>query len=218
MLEELASSGLWSAFCEIVELKPSLTLKLQYRTPAYQAKLEAGEMAEKFLNGASFRTQWDLLPRMDFRSRPMRYGSPERSAWVWFVENDAKIAKAFIRDVYAGDWTRAMSENDNFDDLHEKYLSYFRERRERFLDKEKQIIAIQQKALENTRKAPASHGGVANLLKVLTKTMQQQGASILSIAKMQYAVCTQAGILLPNEFLVDVLVADQIIADDNERR
>ena len=218
MLEELVSSGLWNSFCEIVELKPSLTLKLQYRTPAYQAKLEAGEAAEKFLGGASFHTQWDLLPKLDFRSRPMRYGSLERSAWVWFVENDVKIARAFIRDSYGGDWMRAMTESRDFDGLHEEYLNYFRGRREQFLDKEKQIIAIQQEALKNTRKMPASHGGVANLLKVLTKTMQQQGASILSIAKMQYAVCTQAGILLPNEFLVDVLVADQIIADDNERR
>ena len=56
-------------------------------------------------------------------------------------------------------------------------------------------------------KAPSSHGGVANLLKVLTKTMIQRGASLDTIAKIQYAVCTQAGIYIPNEFLTDVAVA-----------
>ena len=53
-------------------------------------------------------------------------------------------------------------------------------------------------------KKPNSHGGVANLLKVLTKTMQEQGADIRSIAKMQFAVCKQANIYLPEEFLTDV--------------
>ena len=56
-------------------------------------------------------------------------------------------------------------------------------------------------------KMPSSHGGVANLLKVLTKTMVQQGSSISSIAKVQYAVCTQAGLYIPDEFLTDVSVA-----------
>ena len=62
-------------------------------------------------------------------------------------------------------------------------------------------------------KMPSSHGGVANLLKTLTKTMTLQGASIQSIAKVQYAICTQAGIYIPNEFLTDVAVA----LDYNER-
>ena len=53
---------------------------------------------------------------------------------------------------------------------------------------------------------PQSHGGVANLLKVLTKTMEKQGADITNIAKMQYAICKQAGIYIPDEFLTDVAV------------
>ena len=56
----------------------------------------------------------------------------------------------------------------------------------------------------------SSHGGVANLLKVLTKTMNAQGSSIRSIAKVQYAVCTQAGIYIPDEFVTDVLVGADI--------
>ena len=55
-----------------------------------------------------------------------------------------------------------------------------------------------------------SHGGVANLLKVLTKTMHEQGATIRTIAKTQYVICLQAGIYIPEEFITDVLVAEDI--------
>lgn len=58
----------------------------------------------------------------------------------------------------------------------------------------------------SVRKTPQSHGGVANLLKVLTKTMENQGSDITSIAKVQYAVCAQAGIYIPDEFIRDVAV------------
>ena len=60
---------------------------------------------------------------------------------------------------------------------------------------------------------PQSHGGVANLLKVLTATMKAQGSSIKSIAKMQYAICLQAGIYVPEEFITDILVAANIEKD-----
>lgn len=56
-------------------------------------------------------------------------------------------------------------------------------------------------------KRPNSHGGIANLLKTLTKTMEKQGASIETIAKVQYTVCMQAGIYIPDEFIEDVAVA-----------
>lgn len=51
-------------------------------------------------------------------------------------------------------------------------------------------------------------------LKVLTKTMHEQGSNIYSIAKVQYAVCMQAGIFIPDEFLTDVLVAQEIMDGD----
>lgn len=53
-------------------------------------------------------------------------------------------------------------------------------------------------------KIPSAHGGVANLLKTLTKTMIMQGSSVRTIAKVQYAICQQAGIYIPSEFLTDV--------------
>lgn len=43
-------------------------------------------------------------------------------------------------------------------------------------------------------------------MKVLTKTMEKQGADIANIAKVQYAVCVQAGIYIPDEFVRDVAV------------
>ena len=56
-------------------------------------------------------------------------------------------------------------------------------------------------------KVPHSHGGVANLLKILTRTMEKQGADIRSIAKVQYAICVQAGVMIPEVFLTDVAAA-----------
>lgn len=64
---------------------------------------------------------------------------------------------------------------------------------------------------------PQSHGGVANLLKTLTKTMEKQGADIKNIAKVQYAVCIQAGIYIPDEFLMDVAIATDILEDKEEK-
>lgn len=63
---------------------------------------------------------------------------------------------------------------------------------------------------------PQSHGGVANLLKVLTKTMEKQGADITSIAKVQYAVCVQAGIYIPEEFIQDVAVAMDLLKEKED--
>lgn len=67
---------------------------------------------------------------------------------------------------------------------------------------------------------PQSHGGVANLLKVLTRTMEKQGSDIQNIAKVQYAVCVQAGIYIPDDFIRDVAVTldmDNESEGDNEK-
>ena len=68
-------------------------------------------------------------------------------------------------------------------------------------------LEIKEKTGVSVVKTPSSHGGVANLLKTLTRTMEKQGASIESIAKVQYAICVQAGIYIPDEFLLDVATA-----------
>lgn len=79
------------------------------------------------------------------------------------------------------------------------------------MEQTEQALQTKRAELSKTGKMPQSHGGVANLLKVLTKTMQVQGSSIQTIAKVQYAVCMQAGILIPDEFLTDVLTAVDIM-------
>lgn len=79
------------------------------------------------------------------------------------------------------------------------------------MEQEQKALEVASSALSARTRIPQSHGGVANLLKVLTKTMTAQGSSIQTIAKVQYAICIQAGIALPNEFLTDVMVAEEII-------
>lgn len=93
----------------------------------------------------------------------------------------------------------------NFKQLLDEFQIWFDSKRRDFrmafdiTDSKKQI-------LENGKR-PLSHGGVANLLKTLTKTMEKQGSSIESIAKVQYTICMQAGIYIPDEFIEDVAVA-----------
>ena len=100
-----------------------------------------------------------------------------------------------------------------FSALFDGFLEDFSERRMKFLNEMEQLIAsAKQSALSRNRSkgTPQSHGGVANLLKILTQTMKAQGSSIRTIAKVQYAICLQAGILIPDEFITDVLVASNI--------
>lgn len=75
------------------------------------------------------------------------------------------------------------------------------------------IKESKKQILENGKRAN-SHGGVANLLKVLTKTMEKQGASIENIAKVQYTICMQAGIYIPDEFVEDVAISLYIENED----
>ena len=75
-------------------------------------------------------------------------------------------------------------------------------------------VSKKKQELAKRNKLPQSHGGVANLLKVLTKTMHEQGNSIYTVAKVQYAICVQAGIYIPDEFLTDVLTAVDVMEGD----
>lgn len=98
----------------------------------------------------------------------------------------------------------AFLQTENWIELWNIFEEYFEERRKRFM-KKMELDAQQKYGIANL-KTPSSHGGIANLLKVLTKTMEKQGASIESIAKVQYAICLQGGVYLPGEFLTDVAV------------
>lgn len=134
-----------------------------------------------------------------------------------FSRNGEKICQAFIDEKYGGDWRKAILEAKTFDNLFAEFEEYFRDRRKKFMDKTMDIIQQLKPNLTNIKQVKSnSHGGIANLLKVLTKTMNEQGSTIRTIAKVQYAVCLQAGIYIPDEFITDVLVATEMANDLDE--
>ena len=137
-------------------------------------------------------------------------GSPLRLAASLFSKHGEKICDSYVKERF-GSWEKAIKESGTFDSLVKGFESYFAERKMKFMEKTDKLIAQMPKQLtKDGRIRTNSHGGVANLLKVLTKTMHEQGSSIRTIAKVQYAICTQAGIYVPDEFITDVLVAADI--------
>lgn len=131
----------------------------------------------------------------------------ERSCMKYFEKYAKEHGLQWMISEY-GSVENAILNTASFIELWNKYVIYFDERRKEFL--EKMEVDIQKNKEISIKKTPQSHGGVANLLKVLTQTMQKQGADITSIAKVQYAVCVQAGIYIPDEFISDVAVSMNI--------
>lgn len=158
----------------------------------------------------------------DYRFLWMRsvydYGKGNRSrchdlSRRFFDRKSRTLAICFFAEMYEGKIEKAMDSTTNFQELFTNFIDWFDRKRRDFrmtfdiTDSKKQI-------LENGKR-PNSHGGVANLLKTLTKTMEKQGASIESIAKVQYTICIQAGIYIPDEFIEDVAVA--LYAENGEK-
>ena len=140
-------------------------------------------------------------------------GSVQRQCLGLFSRHGDKICDPYIKERF-GDWETAIKQCGTFKNLVFGFEEYFRERKTKFMEKTDQIIEQIPKELTKVGKIKtSSHGGVANLLKVLTKTMHEQGSTIRTIAKVQYAVCVQAGIYIPDEFITDVLVAADIDPD-----
>lgn len=133
---------------------------------------------------------------------------------AFFDKNAWQICTAFMREEYHGDVEYAMFKTMDFMVLFQKFLNWFSDKRREF-QMQFNVSEAKKQMLENGKR-PNSHGGVANLLKTLTKTMEKQGASIQSIAKVQYTVCMQAGIYIPDEFIEDVAIALSIM-DGNEK-
>ena len=122
----------------------------------------------------------------------------------WFKQNCDLLIQSFFRVNGYKDIKDAIDKTDHIHDLFRSWDEFFERKRENFMAKQNKEIMLSKGV---PAKIPASHGGVANLLKILTRTMQQQGADIRNIAKVQYAVCKQAGIYIPSEFITDVAVA-----------
>ena len=204
MLEELCYAELWRACCAVRERTPLVYPKGK----TYGGKVDP---LAPFFENANSGMRFNYLPKKRLDHRTYRPGSELSKSWLWFNRNSERIVGAYIRCKYDGDIRKAMLECGTYNAMHDDYLAFFAERRERFMEKTNTLMSISFEELAKKGKLPQSHGGVANLLKVLTKTMKEQGSGINTIAKMQYAICIQAGIYVIPEFLTDVLVADQLI-------
>lgn len=202
MLEELCRNSFYTACCDKKHSEGLVYLKGRPRP----AKMLADFQIDQYL-----KFDFHFLPVEMFCGRGKRRNSTKRMAWLWFNEHADQIRDAYIEKEYGGDIGLAMMFTGSFDTLFAEFLDYFDSRRKAFMDKTENALTVNKTALAKHGKTPQSHGGVANLLKVLTKTMHDQGSNIYSIAKVQYAVCMQAGIYIPEEFLTDVLVAQEIM-------
>ena len=131
---------------------------------------------------------------------------------AFFNKNAETLSRIFINEKYHGDVEFAMFKSGDFATLYQQFLDWFDDKRRNFQMKFN-VPEAKKQMLENGKR-PNSHGGVANLLKTLTKTMEKQGASIQSIAKVQYTICMQAGIYIPDEFIEDVAVALSVMEGD----
>lgn len=131
---------------------------------------------------------------------------------AFFDKNAEIISRIFIKEKYCDDVEYAMFKTKDFTVLFQHFLIWFGDKRRKF-QMEFNVSEAKKQMLENGKR-PNSHGGVANLLKTLTKTMEKQGASIQSIAKVQYTICMQAGIYIPDEFIEDVAVALSVMEGD----
>lgn len=201
MLEQLCKGALWDACYKVADTYPLVTLK------GYPRKVSP---FESFL-GHGYVYEWNAIPLAKLsRQKP---GSTSRMAWMWFDQNSEAICNAYFEKRFEGNVERAMIYCGTFENLFSDFKAYFEERKNALMEKTEKALQTRKAELASKGKMPQSHGGVANLLKVLTKTMQGQGSSIQTIAKVQYAVCMQAGIFIPDEFLIDVQTAVDIMED-----
>lgn len=193
--------------CELQELCNSVISRSRF--PIVHLKGAVREIRENPYE--NFMDIERLLPTPKYYS----YRSMAFRKTVDFFENNALIIISFFfKERYGGKTRNAMDTEKKFSNLVGKFFDWFSDKRRDF-QMEFNVSEAKKQVLENGKR-PNSHGGVANLLKTLTKTMEKQCASIQSIAKVQYTVCMQAGIYIPDEFIEDVAVALSIM-DGNEK-
>ena len=203
MLEELCRTAFYQACRAQEEKTPLVSLK-------GKPWVKVNRFNEFFDRYAAF-TFWPGLPTN--RCTRERQGGLLRKSWLWFNDNADRICTGYVKTCFNGDLEKAMTEAGTFSNFFDDFKTYFKNRRTMFMERTEQALSERKDELAKRGKTPQSHGGVANLLKVLTKTMHDQGSTILTIAKVQYAVCIQAGIYIPEEFLTDVLVAQEIVEE-----
>lgn len=203
MLEELCKGSLKHACSEVAKPFPLVRLKGYYKPVSPFAP---------FFGDGWYVYDWNILPLS--KVGRSRRGSIPREAWMWFNDNADAIVGAYIRKRHNGNLEHAMIWFGTFDALYNDFKSYFEERKKAFMEKTENALQKRKSELAQKGEKPQSYGGVANLLKVLAKTSLEQGSSIQTVAKVQYAVCMQAGIFIPDEFLTDVYTAMDIMKED----
>ena len=171
--------------------------------------LKSRKAAKTYTNGKNrnFRmTEYCINWYVALNFNPWSIRTDKAKVYYWFHENGEYILQLWLKDTF-GTVSNAINNSNTFGDLFNNYLEWFKRKRMEMRKKmENQLKETTNNKLAEM-KIPHSHGGVANLLKVLTNTMKMQGADIRSIAKVQYAICKQAGIYIPDEFIEDVAVA-----------
>ena len=110
-----------------------------------------------------------------------------RDAFLYFVHGE-KLRDAYIKQKY-GDLETAMRQTGKFSVLFNTFLEDFAYRRNKFMEQTNDLLNLKTGELKRQGKLPQSHGG---------------------IAKVQYTICIQAGIYIPEEFVTDVLVSANI--------
>lgn len=201
MLEELCKGVMYDICRDVSHTYPLVKLR------GYPQKVSP---FEPFF-GLGYAYNWSILP-ISKLSRQKRDGLG-RLAWVWFNEQSEAICKGYFKKRFNGNVERAMIYFGTFELLFTDFKNYFEERKNELMDKTEKALQVKKNELAKKGEKPQSYGGVANLLKVLHRTSIEQGSSIQTIAKVQFAICMQAGIFIPDEFLTDVAVATSIMED-----
>lgn len=203
MLEQICRSSLRNMCAEII---------YQHNPPLFKLKGDTSEQTENPYKNF-------LSDGFDWFNKYISWGRGSRKRtndWsvAFFHKQSKSICNSFLLEKYAGNIEYAMDKSQGFDVLYHQFLDWF-DRKRRNFRMNFDIAESKKQILENGKRSN-SHGGVANLLKVLTKTMEKQGASIENIAKVQYTICIQAGIYIPDEFIEDVAVA--LYIENGEKR
>ena len=144
---------------------------------------------------------------------PKGYCSKRKIGVARFFLRSKDWSEVFYTDCYGGK-EKAYEQTERKEELIQRYIEWFAEKRKEMrkgmesgIKQEIESIVKKDETCVNVYKnVRGNQGGVANLLKVLTKTIERQGADIRSIAKVQYSICQQAGIMIPEEFIEDVAV------------
>lgn len=174
--------------------KPIMRIKGTYHDATQMEKEKASGRYPWFSNPQYYFPKWTArgaTGKLDFKCES------------WFHNNCEKMLQGMFNCYGYKDIEGAIKCTSTYKELCFIWDEYFLRRRKNFMEKQNNEIV---KRTGIPAKMPSSHGGVANLLKTLTKTMIMQGSSVRTIAKVQYAICQQAGIYIPSEFLTDVAV------------